>query len=192
MSSLVSLAFVALVGTSSDAGARLLDALVEGRAELPSLVDVQRAAEEALELTPSAEAEGWARRARLRGLVPDVEAGLGRDADLDVRGSSDDGSFKTTTEGRQLGVDVSVRFELGELVFSDLELRASRERLARAASVHLARDRATQLYFDRVEVALRLRDAPSTELLLSAARLDGLLDALTGGRLRWPRKADRR
>ncbi|MCK6546846.1 hypothetical protein L6R52_13440 [Myxococcota bacterium] len=191
MAPLISLLLVTSVSTSTDAASRLIDALVDGRAELPALADVQRAAEDALELTPSTEAEAWARRARLRGLVPDLEAGLGRDADLDVRASGES-TFKTTTEGRQLAVDVGVRFELGELVFSDLELRASRERLARAASIQLARDRVTQLYFDRVELALRLRDAPTPELLLVAARLEGLLDALTGGRLVWPGKVKKR
>ena len=60
----------------------------------------------------------------------------------------------------------------------------SEARLARAAAVRLARERVTQLYFQRVEVLVRMRLEPNLELVLEAARLDGLLDALTGGRLR--------
>lgn len=174
--------------SSSSVAEQLIDALVAGQAELPSLREVQEGAVEALGLASLEEAESWPSRARWRGVVPRVAASVGSDTDLDIRGSWTSPDHLTTTRGRQLGFDVAVRFELGELVFSDQELRASREAIARAAAVQLARDRATQIYFERLELALSMRDAPSPSLVLAVARLDGMLDAITGGRLSRHRK----
>lgn len=178
--------------TATAAMDRELDRLIEGRGELPSLREVQAAAQAELGLSEDEDAASWGRRARLRGVVPRVDAAFGSDADLDIRASATSPA-QTTTEGRQLGFDVAVRFELGNLLFSELELRANREAIARAAAIQLARDRATELYFERLSVELELREAPSAALLLSARRLDGLIDVMTGGRVsRRARKDDAR
>lgn len=155
--------------------------IVQGRGELPALVEVQEAAVQALELTEGEEVEAWSSRARLRGLAPTLDARFGTTTDLDVRGEVDGAGW--TRVGRGLGLDVSTRFNLGDLIFSDQELRASRERLARSAAIRLARERATRIYFQRVANLLELRARPNAEALFDAARLDGLLRAVTGGRL---------
>jgi hypothetical protein len=67
-------------------------------------------------------------------------------------------------------------------------LKASRERLARSAAIRLARERATRIYFQRVANLLEVRARPNAAALLEAARLDGLLQAVTGGRLVGPRE----
>ena len=158
-----------------------LDRIIAGQDVLPSLAAVQAAAEEALCVASEEEASSWASRARWQGVLPQLQARFGTDRDLDVR---DDGSSALRlTEAQGLGLQLSARFDLANLIFSDRELRASRERLARAAAVRLARERATKIYFDRVKVLLQLRAQPTPALLLEAARLDGLLRALTGGLL---------
>jgi len=158
--------------------------VVAGRDVLPALADVQDAAEAALLAASPRDVVSWAHRARMRGLVPRLDVALGTDSDLDVRDSYSTGRSRTTTEGRAFGFELGARWELGDLVFSDGELRASREALARAASVRLAREEVTRLYFERVELLLEARgDHPEADRL-RAARIEGLLRALTGGRFR--------
>jgi hypothetical protein len=152
---------------------------VRGELRLPALAAVQEASVRALELPGAEDAGSWAARSRWRGLVPRIEAHVGTDADQSLR----DGTTVLFTEARGLGVDVGARWELGDVVFNDAELRANRERIARAARIALVRDRATDLYFDRLAVELALRESPTVELILEAARLDGLLRSITGGLL---------
>lgn len=170
-----------LAATSTTALDRMIQQALAGEAGLPSLVAVQDAAVQALELTPSDEAESWARRSRWRGLVPRLDARFGTDTDHNFKDSGH--STWSTSEKQKLGVDVGARFELGELVFNDMELRANRERIARAARIALVRDRATKIYFERLKVWLLLKEEPTAELMVRAAELDGMLRAITGGLL---------
>jgi hypothetical protein len=176
-----------LASTTTTTLDRAIDDIVSGRDRLPSLERVQDAAVAALELTPADTVAGWDSRARWRGLVPRLEARFGTGADQTIR----DGFAKTTSsisEGQDLGVDVAAKWELGELLFNDLELRANRERIARAARIALARERATAIYFDRVRVLIAMRAEPSEELAIRAAELDGMLRAVTGGLLEKEKK----
>lgn len=179
---------LALAATATASDAEIIDALIAGCGELPSLEEVQDAAVEALAIADDETALGWASRARWRGLAPKIDAAIGSDADLGVRDSWQGALERTTTTGQKLGLELGVRWELGELVFSDAELRANRETLARTAAVALARERATKLYFERIEIYLLSRERPSRELSLSLRKLDGLLRAITGGLLELPRK----
>lgn len=188
MSALLCAAFAAATATAADA--MLIDAYVAGCAELPSLDAVQAAAVETLAVAGEETALGWASRARWRGLAPQVDVAVGSDADVGVRDTWQGALERTTTTGQAFAIEVGARWQLGELVFSDAELRANRESLARSASVQLARERVTKLYFERIEVALLSRDKKSRELSLALARLDGLLRAATGGKLEIPRKKD--
>jgi multidrug efflux pump subunit AcrA (membrane-fusion protein) len=108
--------------TSTNTLEQELALIVAGRGGLPSLAQVQEAAVAALALTDAEEVEAWSSRARLRGLAPTVDARFGTTTDLDVRGEVDGEGW--TRVGRGLGLDVSTRFNLGDLVFSDQELRA--------------------------------------------------------------------
>lgn len=158
---------------------RLVRKIIAGQGRLPSLARTLRAAEEALRLEPEECARSWSDRARNRSWLPRLEVRMGTDSDLDIRalGQADE----LWTEGRGFGADLALRWTLGDVVFADVELRVNRERLARSAAVRLARERVTKVYFERVEVELGLRQAVRAELVLAAARLDGLLVALTGG-----------
>lgn len=153
--------------------------IVAGEGPLLALSETQRAAVEALFLEPEARARGWSPRARTRGWLPRVDMRVGTDTDLDIRDVG--GVDERWTEGRGFGADLGLRWSLGDVVFADVELRVNRERLARASARRLALERVTKLYFQRLEVELALRGAPAPKLVLEAARLDGLLDALTDG-----------
>jgi hypothetical protein len=155
--------------------------IVRGRAGIPPLQETQERAVLAMGVDEDGLDPGWAGRSRLRGLLPRVEARMGSNQDQDVRIEDLDISSRRTNEGQALALDLGVRFELGDLIFSDQELRANRELLARGAAVRVAKERVTKFYFARLRVLLLLRAGPTQALLLEAARLDGLLNALTGG-----------
>jgi hypothetical protein len=177
-----------LASTSTLSAERFIANAIAGRGALPSLEDVQRAAIDALGVVDDADARAWPSRARWRGLVPRFDAEVGSNEGLDVRDTAYGASGAITTAGYKLLVDLRARWELGELVFNDMELRANRETLARAAAIHLALERVTKLYFERLEILLKQRDDTSPALALSAARLDGLIRAATAGRLDRDRK----
>jgi len=164
-----------LVATSTISD-RELDDLIAGRGALPALAAVHQAA---LEEWSSPEVD-WATRARLRGLVPRIDLSAGTDADVDVRDTLD---ARTTNEGHALGLRVTARFELGDLIFADSELRASRDVAAREAVMRALLEHVTDLYFERLELLVASRIAPSAPLNLRARNIDGMLRALTGGRL---------
>lgn len=161
---------------------RWVDDAVAGRTELPALAEVQAAAEASLRLGDDDTVASWDANANLRALLPRLDVRFGTQRDVLVRDTLEGLDWARTGQG--LGVDVAARWALGDLLLSDAELGIHKARLARAAAVRLARERVTQLYFQRVEVLVRMRLEPNLELVLEAARLDGLLDALTGGRLR--------
>ncbi|MEQ8275730.1 MAG: hypothetical protein RMA76_34315 [Deltaproteobacteria bacterium] len=178
----IALVLMASTVTSTTVESWIEDA-VAGNTALPSLAAVQSAAEDTLVLGDDAEIEEWTSRLRWRGAVPKVDIRFGTDTDLSVRDALAGSASSWTNTGRGLGLDVVVKFGLGDLVFADLELRANRERIARSAAIRLVRERITELYFRRLDVWIAYRLEPSHELRLDAARLDGLIRALTGGRL---------
>jgi hypothetical protein len=166
----------------------LIARLVRGQEDLPALTDVQTWATNALGLPSRDDATGWATRARLRGLVPRVAGRIGSDANVYVRDSLGDWA-PTTTDRRALAMRIEARFDLGDLVFADLELRANREAIARAAAERLVLEEVTRLYFERVELYLASLCHPTAQASLRAAEVDGLLTGYTGGRFR--ARADR-
>lgn len=160
---------------------RELQARVSGQG-WPSLVSIQEAAEASLRLPSESDVQSWGDRARARGWLPRLDVRVGTDSDLDVRANA--ALDPSWTEGRGFGLDVALRFQLGQLLFSDAELRAHRERMRRSAVIRSAVLKVTELYFARLEVELQLEKSVSTKLLLERARLDGALSAATGGA--WP------
>ncbi|MFO0726930.1 MAG: hypothetical protein U1E65_24315 [Myxococcota bacterium] len=167
----------ALVDTATISG-DWLDAIILGEGEMLSLARVQEAAAAHASLYTDEEARAWPLRSRLRGLLPNLEASVGTDADVALRDGST--SF-ITSEGRGFLARVSGRWSLGELLFSDAEMRAHRESAHRRAAIDVAVDRATELYFDRLEVLILGCSLEAPSLALRARRLDGAIAALTGG-----------
>src|SRR5688500_1579286 len=118
-----------MLSTTTTAIDRLIDDIVAGKERLPSLRAVQDAAVAALELTPADDVAGWTSRARWRGLIPRLEARFGTTADQYIRDGVT-GTTWSTSQGQNLGASVTTKWNLGELVFNDLELRANRERIS--------------------------------------------------------------
>jgi len=168
-----------LLVDSSTLSAAWINAVVEGRGPLPALAEVQAAAKTAATMYSDAEVSAWSNRARLRGLLPGVDVAVGTDLDFGLR---DAGSTElTTTEGRGFTARLSARWTLGELIFSDAEMRAHRESTHRRAQIDLVVDRVTDLYFERLTVLVASCVRDSTALAILARRLDGAIAALTGG-----------
>lgn len=159
-----------------------LDAIVAGEDRLPSLRSVQQDAEAAMQLPSADEVQGWSGRARLRALLPRLDVRFGSQRDLLVRDSIE--GLDWARSGQGFGINVAAQWGLSSLVMSEQEPRLHQERLRRAAAIRLARERVTELYFERVQALLTLEEAPSPELLLEAAHLDAQLSALTNGRYR--------
>lgn len=159
---------------SSSCSPAELDAIIRGERELPALADVQAAAQARWR---GRDPDAWAARARWRGLVPRVDLSVGTDVDSDVRDTLD---ARTTVEGHALGVRVSARFELGELVYAEPELRLHREHLAGQSALRDLLAEVTTLYFERVAVLLVQRERSTPAVELRARLLDGRLAALTG------------
>lgn len=164
---------------SSTLSAAWIDAVVAGRGPLPALAEVQAAAKANATIYSDAEVAGWSSRARLRGLLPGVDVAMGTDLDYGLR---DAGSTElTTTLGRGFTARLGARWSLGELIFSDTEMRAHRESTHRRAQIDLVVDRVTDLYFERLTVLVASCVRDSTALAIVARRLDGAIAALTGG-----------
>ncbi|MGF1509174.1 MAG: hypothetical protein ACFB9M_06680 [Myxococcota bacterium] len=158
-----------------DASARLIRDLTMGRLELPSLQEVQEMVRRR-RLRPRSPSAA----ARRRALLPVVRGRLGTDLDYDVR----DATTRTVSEAQAFGADVQVTWDLPSLLFSPYEVAARREAEVARNRERADVQRATELFVERVRLALRLRDSASTELRLQAVRLDGLLSAVTDGAYR--------
>lgn len=150
--------------------------MVEGTPSWPSLARTRAAAREAMRLVSDDEVESWARRARDRAWLPRLDVRFGTRGDQDVRSLGT--ASESWAEGRDFGVDLALRWGLRDLVFSDVELRAHREQLARSVALQRRIESVTKAYFQRLEVELA---EPSAERTQAMARLDGTLDALTAG-----------
>lgn len=161
---------------SSTPSAEVWRRMIQGTPTWPSLARTRTAAIQTLALPPSSEVDSWAQRARDRSWLPRVDVRLGTRGDQDVRSLGT--ASESWTEGRDFGVDVSLRWGLAGLVFSEVEVRAHRERRARAVLLRRVVEEVTKVYLRRVEVEL----APSTpDRVREGVRLDVVLDALTGG-----------
>lgn len=162
---------------------------VAGQGLFPGLRRVQAAAEAALGLESPDRVRVWASRARQRALLPQLDVRAGTDTDVDVRTPRQNSEFWRQTRG--LGADLRLRWGLANLVFSEFELKIHREQRARAAAVRLIREKVTQLYFERLELELMLKQSEVknlAEVLLDIARIDGQLAAMTSGLWRVQRK----
>lgn len=135
-------------------------------------------------------ASGWARRARLAGLLPVLTVSLSRDLAQDAdlsRESSGKESLDIGTN-RDLGVDARAVWRLDRLLYDDAELRAlqatQRQRQERLELLL----RVTSIYYQRRKLQLAQgrdpNEASRVDRLLAIEELTDQLDALTGGDFR--------
>jgi hypothetical protein len=168
----------------------------------PSVREAQHAALEHAGLERDDET-GWAGRARLSNLFPEVDGEIAwlDQEDGEQRYSEDiaareesRGMYRETVENRvydesrfRRAYSIEATIDLGGLVFDRDELSASRERRHRETARRKLLAEVTDLYFERrKKQILRVADPPDDwkkrlDLLLSIDRLTARLDGLTGG-----------
>ncbi len=168
----------------------------------PSVRDVQNAALRHADLRRDDES-GWAGRARLSNLFPEVDGEIAwlEQRDEDLRYSEDiepreesDGMYRSQAENRltedsrlRRAYSIDASIDLGGLVFDRDELSASREKRQREVARRKLVEQVTDLYFERrKKQILQLADPPDgwrsrLDLLLEIERLTARLDGLTGG-----------
>jgi hypothetical protein len=154
----------------------------------PTITQVREVAIRYAEVHPN-KIRRWRRRASLQALLPDVSMGYdyGRSRDISV----DEGSFPAyqfiKTSDHDDGYDVSVNWELGNLIWNDDQTSIDvRSKLMVELRDDIV-DEVTRTYFERrrLQVAL-LTEPPKThkalvEKELRVQELTALLDGLTGG-----------
>lgn len=166
-----------------DDAARLLARVLAGE---PRVEAVQRAA--GSRAAPSREeAESWRRRSRLEALVPRLSADYRHDErNYHVVGlsSGSEVDYLRSTPGDV--VSVGLTWDLAGLVLGRRELEAVAASERAAGLRRAAVERATQLYFRRLELRLGLVAAPPesgrarAEAELALEQVTAELDALTG------------
>ena len=158
---------------------------VEGRGRLPALSEVLREADAELQQR-SVSVDDWLDDARDRAWIPDFDARFGTDRSLDVRDATTSSWVRT---GEGFGVQVRLRWSLGDALFNDGVLRVEKAVREQENARRRVRDRLVKLYFQRLEVEVELLRRPSLKASVQAARIDGQLRAATGGRIRFGRRS---
>jgi hypothetical protein len=122
-------------------------------------------------------------RARLRGLVPNLDLGVRRGQGVDLRSTTSDDLGVHLTTADDLMLFATLRFDLGRLVFAGEEAGIAREeRFARQAQNELVRQ-VVHLYFLRRRLLLErdLRGTTDLSREVRIAEIEALLDAFTDG-----------
>jgi hypothetical protein len=159
-----------------------LQKLLVRYAHEPSAASVVSAALRAQQRDPRHFAD-MAHRARLRGLIPNLDVGLRRGQGVDLRSTTTDELGVHLTTADDLMLFATLRFEFGRLVFAREELTVSREeRFAREAQNQLVRQ-VVHLYFLRRRLLLErdLRGRVDLGRELRIAEAEALLDTFTDG-----------
>jgi hypothetical protein len=160
-----------------------LQALLARYEREPSVGDVVRAALASQKDDPE-HLSSMARRARLRGLVPQVDLGARRGQGFDLRpttASADVEGVRLSTDD-DLVLQASLRFELGRLMFADEEVSIAREDRSARSDRDAALRQIVELYFKRKRLLLE-RDAGRNDIdhEVRIAEAEALLDAFTNG-----------
>ena len=154
----------------------------------PTITQVQQAAIQYAEVHPN-KIKRWRRQAAFRALLPTVDFGIKHTRVRDA--SIDEGTFPKfqviDTEDRNAGADLSVRWDLGNLIWNNDQISIdTRSRFM----VQLRDDvlsEVTRTYFERrrLQIALLLDSATDPHLAiekeLRVRELTALIDGLTGG-----------
>ena len=177
---------LASILTSTASFEAWISAEVLGRGHLPALGTLLATADVELALDAGASADEWQADVRHRAWIPSFEARFGTDRSLDVRDATTTSWVRT---GQGLGLQIRLRWSLADALFNDSVLRVDKALRDRRSARWKARDRLVDLYFDRLELEIQLLEQPTPETTLRAARIDGLLQAVSGGRLRFGTRA---
>jgi hypothetical protein len=155
----------------------------------PTVEELRAAARRHAGLEPG-RARGWARRARLAGLVPQLTLRLLRSFERDEGVTSTSAVDRLDVDlGNDLVLEGRATWDLGRLVFDPAELRAAREGARLRVDLTNLEAEVTRLYFQRrraqVEMVLNPPADPTEETRrrLDLEELGAQIDTLTGGAL---------
>ena len=154
----------------------------------PTIAQVQEVAIRYAEVHPE-KIKRWRRQAALQALLPSVNMGMDHDTSFDIH--VDEGSYPNfqtiRTKDRDAGFDVSINWDLGELIWNDdqtsIDVRSKLTTQLRDDIV----DEVTRTYFERRRIQIALLTKPPTdqqtslEKELGIQELTALIDGLTGG-----------
>jgi hypothetical protein len=159
-----------------------LEALLTRYRTEPNVRDVVIAALHAQGNDPERYRE-LAHRARLRGLLPNLDLGARRGQGLVLRSTTTDEPSIVPTTDDDLMLFATLRFDLGSLLFAREEVAVARERrFAQGAQQELVRQ-VVHLYFLRRRLILErdLRGSADISQALRIAEAEALLDTFTDG-----------
>ena len=170
---------VALLGGSVRAQSRPAPAPRE-----PSVAEVVRMARAAARDLGPARVRELARRARLRGLVPQLRVSTQRGLQQDRSSSSSSASDRTNAAvADDLDMGATLSFDLGRLVFAPDEVRLLSIERWLASDLRKLVTEVVRLYFARARLLREQADAPvaDPELTEAIREHEALLDAFTDG-----------
>jgi hypothetical protein len=155
----------------------------------PGVAELRAAARRHAGLDPG-RARGWARRARLAGLIPQLSLRALRAIERDEGVTSSATTDRLEIDlGHDVVLEARASWDLSRLVFDPAELRAAREGARLRIDVTNLEAEVTRLYYQRRRAQIEMSLSPSQdEAELARRRLDleelgAQLDALTGGAL---------
>ncbi|MBI4004164.1 MAG: hypothetical protein HY353_04000 [Candidatus Omnitrophica bacterium] len=154
----------------------------------PTIAQVQAAAIRYAEVHPE-KIRRWRRQAALKAILPKVDIGMDHDRSRDSR--IDEGTFPNyqllTTQDRDSSLDVSVTWDLGELIWNPDQTSIDvRSKLMVQLRDDLVNE-VTRTYFERRRLQVALLTAPPSdqqallEKELRLQELTALVDGFTGG-----------
>ncbi len=156
----------------------------------PTIEQVQRWAIHHAEVEPE-KIERWRRQAKMKAYLPDLSISAGKDrgttVDLDRGGTNDPDRYIIGPEDRSFNVDVSVSWDLADLIWSDDQTSIDvRSRLMVQLRDDIL-DEVTRLYFERRRLQVEQELSPTKDVRLQVAQelriqeLTAQIDGLTGG-----------
>ncbi|MET0342656.1 MAG: hypothetical protein ABW252_16745 [Polyangiales bacterium] len=150
----------------------------------PSIDEVVQRTRRAARALGPARVEAMVRRARLRGLVPQLRINAERGLQQDRSSSNGRASDRTNEAvGDDLSVGATLTFELGRLVFAPDEVRILSIERWLASDLRKLVAEVVRVYFARLSLVRELHagKGDDPELRASIAEHEALLDAYTDG-----------
>lgn len=156
----------------------------------PTIEQVHRWAVHHAEVEPE-KIERWRKQAKMKAYLPDLSISAGKDrgssVDIDRGGTNDPDRYIIGPEDRSFNVDVSVSWDLGDLIWNDDQTSIDvRSRLMVQLRDDIL-DEVTRLYFERRRLQMEQELSPPKDVRLQVAQelrlqeLTAQIDGLTGG-----------
>lgn len=126
--------------------------------------------------------ESMVKRARLRGLVPELRISARRGQGVDLRKEGTDETNLRLSTDDSLSLEATLSFDLGELVYADDEPRLYALQARKRAAQREVFEAAEATYFAHLALFLKIQTGtPTADQIARFAELTAHLDGLTAG-----------